>query len=102
MEDKTVLSEEEIKEIVSEYTGWTIEGKCFVKRFYFERWNDITEFMKHLANCIEKTNHHPDVNLHTGSRSITIYTTTHAVGGLSKADRQLIDMLEQFKVDSSI
>jgi pterin-4a-carbinolamine dehydratase len=97
MEDKTLLTEEEIKEALSKYNGWSVEGKCFVKRFYFENWNDITQFIKHLGKTIEKTNHHPDINLHTGSRSLTIYTTTHAVGGLSKADLYLIDILEQFQ-----
>ncbi len=53
--------------------------------------------MKHLAKVIEETNHHPDVILHTATRTITVSTTTHSEGGLTVADIELAQKLNQFK-----
>jgi 4a-hydroxytetrahydrobiopterin dehydratase len=96
-ENKTVLSEGEINQYLNTLEGWNREAKCITRRFYFEKWADITGFMKHLADAIEKTNHHPDVILHTATRTITVSTTTHSEGGLTMADIELAKILNQYK-----
>ena len=97
-ENKTVLYPEEINQYINSLEGWKQEAKCITRRFYFEKWADITGFMKHLANAIEETNHHPDVLLHTATRTITVSTTTHSEGGLTMADIELARLLNQYQV----
>ncbi len=96
-ENKTILTEDEINKYLSSLEGWQREAKYITRRFYFEKWPDITGFMKHLANTIEETNHHPDVILHTGTKTITVSTTTHSEGGLTVADIELAEKLNQYK-----
>ncbi len=95
-ENKTVLSEDAINKYLDSLEGWKKEAKCITRRFYFEKWNDITNFMKHLAYVIESTNHHPDVILHTATRTITVSTTTHSEDGLTMADVELAKKLNEF------
>ncbi len=96
MEDKTRLTEEQIEKELAELEGWQREFKCISKRFYIEDWKEITEFIKHLAKVIEETNHHPDIVFHTATKTITVSTTTHSEGGLTRADVELARKLNEF------
>ena len=95
-EDKTTLTEEELREELKNLEGWKKEFKCLSRRFYIEDWKDITEFLKHLVKVIEETNHHPDVVFHTATKTITVSTTTHSVGGITRADLELAKRLNEF------
>lgn len=96
MENKRVLSDEEIEENLLELIGWKREFKCLSARFYIENWNTITQFLKHIANAIEETNHHPDIVFHTPTKTITISTTTHSEGGITQADIDLAKKINEF------
>lgn len=96
MENKKVLTDEEINKALKNLEGWNKEFKCISKRFYIEDWKEITDFIKHIALTIEKTNHHPDIIFHTATKTITISTTTHSEGGITQADIDLANMLESF------
>ena len=96
-ENKRALTAEEVNRYLQSLYGWVQEGKYITRRFYFDDWQDITGFMKHLANSIEETNHHPDVILHTGTKTITVSTTTHSEGGLTMADIELAKKLNEYR-----
>jgi 4a-hydroxytetrahydrobiopterin dehydratase len=96
MENKTRLTKEEILNELKSLEGWQLEFKCITKRFYIEDWSKITAFLKHIANVIEETNHHPDIIFHTPTKSITISTTTHSEGGITMADIDLAKKLNEF------
>ncbi len=96
MEDKTKLTDEQVNEYLKQLDGWKREFKCITKRYYIEDWQKITQFIKHIGKVIEETNHHPDIIFHTATKTITISTTTHSEGGLTKADIDLAQKLEEF------
>ncbi len=96
MENKRMLSEEEIIKELQNLEGWVREFKCITRRFYIEDWKRITEFLKHLVKCIEETNHHPDIVFHTATKTITVSTTTHSEGGITQADIDLAKKINEF------
>ncbi len=95
MENKTPVTGGELQEAVKDLDGWVIS---ITKRFRFEKWSDITKFMKHLAETIAETNHHPDVTLDTGSKSVIVTVTTHSERTVTKADIEFARRLNEFKV----
>ncbi len=95
MENKTPVTGGELQEAVKDLDGWVIS---ITKRFRFEKWSDITKFMKHLAETIAATNHHPDVTLDTGSKSVIVTVTTHSERTVTKADIEFARRLNEFKV----
>ncbi len=96
MEDKTRLTESKLEEELRKLDGWQREFKCISRRFYIEDWKEITEFIKHIARVIEETNHHPDIIFHTATKTITVSTTTHSEGGITRADIELARRLNDF------
>jgi pterin-4a-carbinolamine dehydratase len=94
MEDKTPVAGGELQEALKELDGWVIS---ITKRFRFEKWGDITRFMQHLADTIAATNHHPDVTLDTGSKSVIVTVTTHSERTVTKADLEFAKRLNEFK-----
>lgn len=94
VEDKTPITGGELQEALKELDGWVIS---ITKRFRFEKWADITRFMQHLADTIAATNHHPDVTLDTGSKSIIVTVTTHSERTVTKADLEFAKRLNEFK-----
>ncbi|MCX7761101.1 MAG: 4a-hydroxytetrahydrobiopterin dehydratase [Hydrogenothermaceae bacterium] len=101
MENKKTLTEEELKTELKDLNNWKKEFKCITARYYIEDWQKITQFLKHVAKCIEETNHHPDIIFHTATKTVTISTTTHSENGITKADIDLAKKIEQFFQENS-
>jgi len=95
VEDKTPVAGGELQEALKELDGWVIS---ITKRFRFEKWSDITRFMEHLAETIAISNHHPDVILDTGSKSVIVTVTTHSERTVTKADIEFAKKLNEFKL----
>ncbi|MCC7492245.1 MAG: 4a-hydroxytetrahydrobiopterin dehydratase [Fimbriimonadaceae bacterium] len=96
VEDKTVLTAEALAAALPALTGWEQQGKAIVRRYLFGTFGDITRFMRHLAETIAATNHHPDVILCTTTRSVTVTVTTHSAGRVTQADLDFAVALNQF------
>ncbi|MCX7967753.1 MAG: 4a-hydroxytetrahydrobiopterin dehydratase [Armatimonadetes bacterium] len=94
MEDKTPVAGGELQEQIKELDDWVIS---ITKRFRFEKWSDITRLMQHLAETIADTNHHPDVTLDTGSKSVIVTVTTHSERTVTRADIEFARKLNEFK-----
>jgi len=94
VEDKTPVAGGDFQAAVQELDGWVIS---IAKRFRFEKWSDITRFMQHLAETIAATNHHPDVILDTGSKSVIVIVTTHSERTVTRADLEFARRLNEFK-----
>lgn len=63
----------------------------------FEKWSEMTSFMKHLAKTIAETNHHPDVTLDTGSKSVIVTVSTYSERTITRADIDFARRLNEFK-----
>src|SRR5680860_64431 len=80
MKDNTrVLSEQEIKEELNSFPGWSFRDNKIVKEFKLNSFMAVLKFINSLAPFFEKNNHHPDMNL--SYKNITFELTRYDVGG---------------------
>ncbi len=56
VENKTVLSPEDLAAQLAGLAGWEHQGKAIVRRYLLPNFAEITRFMKHLAATIEASN----------------------------------------------
>jgi 4a-hydroxytetrahydrobiopterin dehydratase len=96
VENKTVLSDDELAAQLPNLAGWEKQGKAIVRRWLLPDFGEITRFMKHLAAVIEATGHHPDAILDTTTRSVTVTVTTHSAGTVTQADVDFATALNRF------
>ncbi len=75
---------------------WIKNGKGISKVFYFEKWDDITEFLLLLTKTIKDLDHHPDIVFSTSSKSVMVILTTHSAGELSEKDITFAKILDEF------
>ncbi len=93
-EDKTTLSESEIRDELSQLNGWKQDGIFLEKTYVFETFKQINQFLPYLTRSIVEQNHHPDFEFDGGARSVHLKMTTHTEGGITRADINLAKTLD--------
>jgi len=84
-EDMRKLTEEEIKNYLSQLNNWEfLETQKIIKEFKFEDFVKAMEFVNKIADVAEKEGHHPDMAIHYNKVEITLWT--HFINGLSEND----------------
>lgn len=78
---------------------WVIDGGKLFKHFKFTDFVEAFAFMEKVAVYAEKSNHHPDWS--NAYNKVDIYLTTHEVGGLSKRDFLLANLIDGIILDDS-
>lgn len=79
-----MLSEERIREALSELDGWSLEGGALSKKFKFSSFSEAFGFMARAALAAEKADHHPDwTNVYD---TVSVRLVTHDAGGLTERD----------------
>lgn len=79
------LSENRIKELLSQLFGWQLEsGNAITKQFTFKNYYHTMAFVNAIAWIAHQQDHHPD--LQVGYNQCTVKFTTHAIQGLSEND----------------
>ncbi|MCH2176341.1 MAG: 4a-hydroxytetrahydrobiopterin dehydratase [Lentisphaeria bacterium] len=94
MEDKTLLSKDELSSLP---TGWTVDGIFLDKTFYFDNYKQINLFLPWFTQVIVEQNHHPDFEFDSGAKTVHLRMTTHSEGGLTQADLKLASTLNQWE-----
>jgi len=89
----TRFSEPELKEALSNLTGWTVvEGKLH-KQYKFRDFVHAFGFMATAALVVEKMGHHPEwFNVYN---QVTVDLTTHDAQGITSKDADLAKALDQ-------
>ncbi len=95
-EDKSAPSDGEIAAALDGLPGWRREGIFLKKSFRFENFREINAFLPHCAETIVRLNHHPDLDFRPAEKRMDISTSTHATGGISRADLSLARALEEW------
>ncbi|MCP2267358.1 4a-hydroxytetrahydrobiopterin dehydratase [Promicromonospora thailandica] len=67
--------------------GWRVLGRSAVVRYGTGSFATGVRFVMRIGVLAEAANHHPDVDLRFGS--VTVRTTSHDIGGLSRRDLAL-------------
>ena len=84
MEDKTVLSDDEIKRSLPE--GWKYRGNALHKSWYFGKFRDMPDFVIKAVHLMNDVNHHADISMDTRTKTVKVSVTTHSEGRVTATD----------------
>jgi 4a-hydroxytetrahydrobiopterin dehydratase len=82
-----VLSDEELREALSDLEGWEQSGDAIVREFRFPTFPDAVAFVVRLAFDAEAANHHPDLDIRYNK--VRVALSTHSEGGITAKDVDL-------------
>lgn len=89
-----LLDEHEIELRLEEFESWVYEDKSLVKEFSHKDFSSTLAFVVQVGVEAEKTNHHPDILIHSYNKSI-IRISTHSEGGVTEKDFELVYKIEK-------
>lgn len=91
MEDKTVLSDDEIIQNLPE--GWKYDGTSLRKEWKFEKFMQMPDFVIRAVQTMNELNHHADISMDTKAKIVHVSVTTHSEGCVTRADIQFAQRL---------
>lgn len=81
---KTPLTRQETSEHLKHVPDWTHRAKTITRKFKFVGFVPAIAFVRLVAKCAEKLQHHPDIDIRFDQVTLTL--TTHDAGGLTAKD----------------
>ncbi len=86
------LDQDELKPLARRIPEWDILEKSITRTFEFDEYMDGIEFVEGVAEIAEEANHHPDIDIRWCKVTTTL--TTHSAGGLTEADFNLAEKID--------
>ena len=88
VEDKTLVSEAEIRDALAGLDGWEYDvGKKELRRAWkFEKFVPTMAFVRKLTRVMDSNNHHSDIHLDSRNKTLTVTVTTHSENAVTRAD----------------
>jgi 4a-hydroxytetrahydrobiopterin dehydratase len=99
-ENETRLDEAGLASLLAGGTGWTRDGNALTKMFTFKGFKGAMAFVNRVAEAATAAKHHPDIHVER-YRMVRIVLTTHATGGISDADIELADRIDQLETQTT-
>ena len=90
-----LLSEDEIASRL-EGSRWQREGDEIVREWQLEDFAGAMSFVNQVAEAAEEANHHPDILVH-GWNKVRLSLTNHSAGGLTGADFDMAQRIDQLR-----
>ena len=90
------LTQDEIANNLSSFSGWIQEENQIAKLFQFKDFAESLSFVNKVGAEAEKMDHHPDIFIHSWNK-VKITISTHSEGGITKKDFQLAEKIERLK-----
>jgi len=87
-----LLDEDEIKALIKKVPEWDLEGKELIRVAEFDEFMEGIDFVDGVAEIAEEANHHPDIDIRFAT--VTLRVTTHEVNGLTDADFDLAQRID--------
>ena len=87
------LNDYEVSSALSGLNDWSIDGSRIKKIIPMHNWKGTMMLANAIAHIAERAWHHPDILL--SFSSITIYLSTHDVGGISLKDIALAKKIDE-------
>ena len=87
-ESERRLEEPLLTELLAGLEGWRREGQTITKTYVLVGFKSAMAFAVRVAEAATAANHHPDIHVER-YRQVRIVLTTHATGGISRADIDL-------------
>ena len=90
---RTLLTDDEIAELLERFGEWRRDGNKLVRSYEFADFVEAFGFMAKVALVSEKLFHHPEwSNVYN---RVDVAITDHAAGGISDNDRSWIERVER-------
>jgi len=88
VEDKTLVSEDEIRETLKSLEGWEYDPqKRALRRIWrFEKFVPTMSLVRTIADVMDHNNHHSDIHLDSRNKTLTVEVTTHSANAVTRAD----------------
>ena len=87
-----MLNSKEINQSLLDLDGWTLEGTKIQKTILVQNWKGVMMLANTIGHISEVAWHHPDLLL--SYSSLTIYLTSHDVGGVTLRDITLAKKID--------
>lgn len=96
--DTKKMSEREVKVALASRPLWELSGDKgrLVRKFVAKNFVAAQEFLASVGEVAEGKGHHPDLHLES-YRNVRVEVYTHAVGGITVYDFELIDAIDEVK-----
>lgn len=75
-------------------SAWEREGDAIVRERKVDDFMAAVAFVNRVAEVAESANHHPDITIH-GYNKVRLTLSTHSAGGLTEADFNLAQAIDQ-------
>jgi 4a-hydroxytetrahydrobiopterin dehydratase len=92
----TLLTQDEIAKNLTTLSGWIKGRNEIAKEYQFKDFAEALSFVNKVGAEAERTNHHPDIFIHSWNK-VKITISTHSEGGITKKDFQLAEKIEGLK-----
>ena len=97
IEDKTLLTEDEIRAEVADLEGWKYleDSKELQRVWHFEKFVPTMAFVRRLTEIMDENNHHSDISLNSRTKTLTVTVTTHSKNAVTRADLDFAGSVNQ-------
>mmetsp|Transcript_1874 Transcript_1874/g.2289 ORF Transcript_1874/g.2289 Transcript_1874/m.2289 type:complete len:144 (-) Transcript_1874:189-620(-) len=96
LDNSTLLKQNDVKDVLSiKLLMWTIhpDQNKISRKFTAKTFQCAIDFLNAVGNIAEREGHHPDLHL-TSYRDVEVTLYTHSIGGLTKNDLKLAEMID--------
>lgn len=90
---KSLLSHEEIDELLKETDEWKTDYNSLTRIFNFHSFPESISFVNRIAELAEHLDHHPDILI--SYKTVSLSLTTHSQGGLTSLDFEFAKALRK-------
>lgn len=87
-----LLTDEQAAESLKSLPGWKRTNQTISRTYEFETYADGLVFAVSVGHAANAMNHHPD--LLVGYQKVTVSTTSHDAGGLTRLDFELAEAVD--------
>ena len=90
-----ILSDADVRAFLAEHPDWSVVDGRLERRWSFRHFRAGFAFLTEAALLFERQNHHGDV--HLTYRHVSIWLTSHDVGGLTLRDVRMVEALDKIR-----
>lgn len=87
-----LLDENSLDSALKKCPEWEVYGNTIFRSMEFENFGESMEFVNIIADLAEETGHHPDIGISLSTVTLTL--TTHEEGGVTSADIEMAQRLD--------
>ena len=92
------LTTEQVEERLIDHPSWRLEHVWLARDLQFADFEAAWQFMRHVAECAEQQDHHP--NWYNVYSTVQIRVSSHDANGITERDFALVESIDQYLANS--